>query len=141
MEELPAASEWEPPPKRKKTQVSPQQYYAHRLQVREVRHAWLDAAGDIREGPAIDDDGRVLLDDALNRAGRLFQEYCCMALAKTGAWGSASPLLCGEVFAARCPIVRDSLPLCVVCRCVGRPERVAAPLHAATLLHVPTTVD
>lgn len=45
----------------KRTQVTPREYAAHRLQVREV-------------------DGEV--DDALHRAGRLFQEYCCMALAK-----------------------------------------------------------
>ena len=54
-------------------------------------------------------------------------------------WDSASPHLGGEVFAVRCPIVRDSPPLCVVCRCVGRPERVAAPLHAATLRSRATT--
>ena len=62
-------------PRRRRSQISTRQYYAHRLQVREL----LDANGDVRDGA----DGHPLLDDALNRAGRLFQEYCCMALAKT----------------------------------------------------------
>lgn len=63
--------------RRRSTQVSTREYYAHRLQVREL----LDGNGNVCDGP----NGQPLLDDALNRAGRLFQEYCCMALAKTEA--------------------------------------------------------
>lgn len=33
----------------------------------------------------LDENGEALLDDALTRAGRLFQEYCCMALAREEA--------------------------------------------------------
>ena len=39
----------------------------------------LDGLGAVR----LDAEGRVRLDDALHRWGRLFQEYACMALAKT----------------------------------------------------------
>lgn len=55
--------------------VGPREYYAHRLQVREL----LDDDG----AALLDDDGRARRDDALTRWARLFQEYCCMALAKT----------------------------------------------------------
>ena len=57
--------------------MSPRQFYAFRLHVRELR----DDDGE----PILDGQGRPLLDNALNRAGRLFQEYCCMALAKEEA--------------------------------------------------------
>ena len=55
--------------------MSPREYYAHRLQVR----ALLDDDG----AALLDEHGRTVRDDALTRWGRLFQEYCCMALAKT----------------------------------------------------------
>mgnify|MGYP006950295546 CR=1 FL=1 len=55
--------------------VTSREYYAHRLQVR----ALLDDDGAAR----LDEHGRAIRDDALTRWGRLFQEYCCMALAKT----------------------------------------------------------
>lgn len=54
--------------------ISPRQFYGHRLQVRERR----DGNGDVMR----DADGKPLKDHALHRWGRLFQEYCCVALAK-----------------------------------------------------------
>ena len=50
--------------------ITPRQYYAHRLQVRRRTDT------DLEVGP---------VDDALHRWGRLFQEYCCMALVKLEA--------------------------------------------------------
>jgi hypothetical protein len=62
--------------KKKEKYVTLREYYAHRLQTREL----LDQNGH----PAgVDAQGQALRDDALSRWGRLFQEYCCMALAKT----------------------------------------------------------
>ena len=61
--------------RRVRREVSVREFYAHRLNVREL----LDGLGAVR----LDAEGRVRLDDALHRWGRLFQEYACMALAKT----------------------------------------------------------
>ena len=48
------------------SQITPRQFYSYRLQVREID----------------DGHGGKKIDDVLTRWGRLFQEYCCMALAK-----------------------------------------------------------
>ena len=53
----------------RRSQITPRQFYSYRLQVREID----DAAG-----------GKKIA-DVLTRWGRLFQEYCCMALAKAEA--------------------------------------------------------
>lgn len=58
-------------------QISVREFHTYRLQVRPLV--------DSSYNPLVDNDGNVLLDNALNRAGRLFQEYCCMALAKAEA--------------------------------------------------------
>ena len=55
---------------RRGKQIACREYYSFRLQIRACRDA---------------QTGRERCDDVLNRAGRLFQEYCCMALAKTEA--------------------------------------------------------
>ena len=54
--------------------VAVREYHAYRLQIR----ARLDAGGS----RMLDATGAEVLDDSLNRWGRLFQEYCCMGLAK-----------------------------------------------------------
>jgi hypothetical protein len=54
--------------------VTAREFYTHRLQVRPL----CDANGDVVH----DHDGAAERDDALTRWARLFQEYCCTALAK-----------------------------------------------------------
>ena len=62
-----AAADARAPAGSRRKQVTPREYFAHRLHVR-----------------LLDDDGGGR-DHALHRWGRLFQEYCCVALAKAEA--------------------------------------------------------